>query len=122
MTATRIDSLKEGMEVSSDAKNDSGMVIITKGTVLTEKHLRAFKAWGVLEIEIKGAEEAEATILAWDDVDLETKNEISNAVDRLYIENDRNDPVIMELEKITIAALVKRHSREAKTQSIERVS
>jgi hypothetical protein len=122
MATIRIDSVKEDMEVSVDATNDSGMVIAPKGTVLTVKHIRAFRAWGIVEVQIKAVEVEEAPVLDWDEIDAETRNEISNAMDRLYSENDRSDPVVAELEKITTSTFVRRHSQQQTTWRTEKVN
>lgn len=110
------------MEVSADAKSDSGMIVAPKGTVLLDKHLRAFKAWGIVEVEVKDGEAEDAPVLAWDDIDLVTRNEITNTVNRLYSENDRNDPVVAEFEQITTSILVNQHSRQNMTRTIEKAS
>lgn len=110
------------METASDVKNDSGILVAPKGTVLTERHLRAFKAWGIIEAKIRSGEEEEAPTMAWDDIDMKTRSKISNTVDRLYAANDRNDPIVAEFEKITISVLVKRLGNQRKPKDLAKAS
>ena len=51
-----IDKLEPGMEVAADVVNLNGVLMIGQGAVLTERHLRILKAWGIDSIPIAGQE------------------------------------------------------------------
>jgi hypothetical protein len=55
MPSIKISQAKEGMALSSDAKNDNGQLLIKSGVTLTERHLSLLKSWGVTEIEVSKA-------------------------------------------------------------------
>lgn len=45
------------MEVAADVNNLNGALMVAQGTVLTERHLRILKMWGIESIEIAGGED-----------------------------------------------------------------
>lgn len=48
------------MELAADVLNPQGRSLLKAGSVLGEKHLMAFKAWGVTEADIKGSESGDS--------------------------------------------------------------
>lgn len=52
-----MDKLRAGMEVAADVNNLNGVLMVARGTVLTERHLRILKMWGIESIEIAGGED-----------------------------------------------------------------
>ncbi len=55
-----IDNVRPEMELGTDLVDGGGRLLLPKGTILTEKHLRYCQMWGVVELEIGGAAEPEA--------------------------------------------------------------
>jgi hypothetical protein len=53
-----IDTLEVGMEVSADVMNVNGMLLIPKGTILSDRHLRMLRNWGVDAVHITGVSTA----------------------------------------------------------------
>ncbi|MES2309089.1 MAG: hypothetical protein V4507_09545 [Verrucomicrobiota bacterium] len=49
-----IAELKEGVSLSLDVVSPNGQLLLKSGFPLTEKHLRAFKMWGITEVETEG--------------------------------------------------------------------
>lgn len=54
MTVLRLESLNPGMVLSRDVCDRKGRVLLPAGAELTEKHLRIFQTWGVVEADITG--------------------------------------------------------------------
>ena len=54
MTKLLLENVEIDMELNSDVVDRQGRVLLKKGVILTEKHLRVFNTWGVLEVDIKG--------------------------------------------------------------------
>jgi len=54
MGVINLEDLESGMVLAADAKARNGRVLLNAGSVLTEKHLHIFKAWGVTEADIQG--------------------------------------------------------------------
>lgn len=42
-----------GMKVSEDVRDRTGKVLLTQGQTLEEKHLKAFKIWGIRKIFVE---------------------------------------------------------------------
>lgn len=53
-----IDKLQEGMVLSGDLLNLNDELLLAAGTVLTGRHLRILKTWGVRTVPIVGADES----------------------------------------------------------------
>lgn len=49
-----IDKLEPGVEVAEDVFNINGMLLLGKGTFLTDRHIRILKTWGVDSVRIVG--------------------------------------------------------------------
>lgn len=52
-----IDELEPGMKLGADAMHLTGRILLPKGAELTEKHIKLFKKWGVVEVEIESNED-----------------------------------------------------------------
>jgi hypothetical protein len=48
------------MAVAVDVKNMDGMLLLPQGCELSERHIGILQAWGIAEIQVEMAEEAEA--------------------------------------------------------------
>lgn len=44
------------MEVNADVMNVNGMMLFGQGAILTERHIRMLKTWGIEVIDIVGSE------------------------------------------------------------------
>jgi hypothetical protein len=49
-----VENLKPGDEVRQDVLNLNGMLLFSKGTILTERHIHLLKMWGVETINVQG--------------------------------------------------------------------
>lgn len=49
-----MDKLEAGLEVAEDVFNVNGMLLLGKGTMLTDRHIRILKTWGVDSVRIEG--------------------------------------------------------------------
>ncbi|MGV8124569.1 MAG: hypothetical protein AB2L14_32880 [Candidatus Xenobiia bacterium LiM19] len=62
------------MKVTQPAYNYQGHLLLSSGTVLSERHIKLLKAWGVVELNIEGVE--------------------CRKVDRLALLNDENRQIV----------------------------
>jgi len=53
------DKLEPGMEVARDIINVNGAVLLAAGNLLTDRHLRTLRAWGVDVVHIKESNSGE---------------------------------------------------------------
>jgi hypothetical protein len=49
-----IDKLEAGMELAADVNNADQLLLLGKGTVLNQPHLRMLKTWGIERVAIVG--------------------------------------------------------------------
>ncbi len=97
--------VKIGMELAEPVINIHGKVLFKSGDIITEKHFKALKAWGVTEVCIKGKDGidySENDEKALDEIDENTRKTIEKEVDYLFQKTDKNNPVIMELYRQAI--------------------
>ena len=57
MGRVSVRSLREGMVLEAPLKTPEGRAILAQGTVLTDKHIRMLKIWGVTDAEVEGFED-----------------------------------------------------------------
>lgn len=62
MAKIKVHELEAGMELASDVHDPNGRFLIGEGCVLSEKHLKALQAWGVLSVDIAGVEGVESKL------------------------------------------------------------
>jgi hypothetical protein len=98
-----IDHLAPGMMLRSSVCDRSGRMLLPGGNELTEKHLRIFRTWGIIEADIEGDDSGEiASPLSGNDVDPVRLAEAKAAIAGLFVHNDVEHPAIMELMRISI--------------------
>ena len=49
-----VDELALGMILAENVHDAQGRLLMPSGTELTERHLRAFRLWGIVSVRIKG--------------------------------------------------------------------
>ena len=54
MGVITVDYLRPEMKLAEDLRDRNGRFLLSKGTALTDKHLRILKIWGVIEADIEG--------------------------------------------------------------------
>ena len=59
MGVLSVDELKADMLVAQDVLNKHGKLMLGKGSKLTKKNIMLFKAWGVIEVDVKGVDQAQ---------------------------------------------------------------
>lgn len=67
MGLLKVDDFKPGMLLAADLKSPQGRMLLPKGALLTEKHIRTCKIWGIVEGDIAQEnnqdEESESVVL-----------------------------------------------------------
>ena len=94
MAKVLLENVEIGMELSSDVIDRQGRVLLKEGVELTDKHIRVFETWGVLEIEIKGDVEQEENIKVYPP---ELVEEAEKYILQQFQHNDSSHPVIKNL-------------------------
>ena len=91
---TRLDDLKPGMKLSADLLETGGRLLLPAGTELTDRHLRYFQMWGVLEAEIEGQEGETAPPAP---VDPAVQAAVEARLADLFRHTDRNHPAVAQV-------------------------
>lgn len=94
MAKILLDNVETGMELSADVVDRQGRILLKTGVVLTEKHLRIFHTWGVLEVDIKGDVAQEEVKKIYPPELIEEANKQAKVH---FQHNDINHPVIKGL-------------------------
>lgn len=55
--------LKEGMVVGRDVVDRAGRRLIGAGVPLTDRHLKAFRTWGITAVDVKTDDEEPAAVI-----------------------------------------------------------
>jgi hypothetical protein len=108
MPFLKIQNLKPGMTLAQEVKSHSGRVLLPEGTVLTEKHILNFKAWGtaeadILEKSMVGGSTPEAV-----PVDPEKQAKAKEEVGDLFYFSNQDHPAIAELMRLSILNRLKK--------------
>ena len=99
-----VDDLEPGMVLGEDVHDAQGRLLMPKGTVLTERHLRAFQLWGILSVLVLGPEGEEPPPAP---ISPELLARAEELVRRRFRNNDPTHPLIAAL----IAACTLREAR-----------
>jgi hypothetical protein len=102
MATIKLADLEPGMVLTADAVLHDGRVLLHCGVTLTEKHIRTFKAWGLLEANVFGVSEEEMTVAATDGLDPQRLARAEAKVHAHFRRNDPAHPVVDELMRICV--------------------
>jgi hypothetical protein len=95
MAKIKVKDLEVGMTITADVSDQNGRFLLGEGCVLTDKHLKALNAWGVISVEISGDELPDNARL--NALSPEIYSTIENQVKTRFIHNDMNSPFVKEL-------------------------
>jgi hypothetical protein len=99
------------MTLAEEVRDTKGRILLPAGSELTDKHITAFRAWGVTSVVINSSGEGEDEAL-----DAETLQEIERAADLHFRHNDLMDPFVKELRRLHITARSLEIVRQRKEQ------
>jgi hypothetical protein len=107
MAVIPIDNLAPGMVLKSNVCDRSGRMLLPAGGELTERHLKIFRTWGVLEADIEGGSDVEtAQDFFSEDLDPVRLAAAEEAVRRYFRRNELEHPAIKELMRLCIVRKV----------------
>ena len=96
-----LEQLRPGMQLAQDVINFSGQVLLYKGNPLQPKDIKNFKAWGVLEVVVKGASLDSSKSLNNNRIDTSLLVEAQNEISDLFRHSNLSHPVISELMRLS---------------------
>ena len=100
MGVLNIEDIEEGMELAGDLVNFNGRVLLKAGSLLTERHLGALKAWGISEANIVGVDRNSTAELRMADIDPEVDGRIAREMAYSFKKTDLQNPVVAEIYRL----------------------
>jgi putative nucleotidyltransferase with HDIG domain len=95
-----ISELKPDMVLASDLRDQSGRLLIGKGTKLTPKYIKICKMWGVIEADIVGISQEEIAAAVMGKFDPATIAAAEQKVAARFIDTDMEHPAVRELFRL----------------------
>ncbi len=94
--------LKNGMELARIVKDRNGRSLILPNAVLSNKHIRVFKAWGISDVYIKGEGEDPVDEVEEKTMGFEEKSQVEKKLIEIFIHTDPRHPAIKELFQVCV--------------------
>lgn len=97
MAMLGLDDLRSGMVLAADAAHVTGRVLLRKGVCLSDEHLRIFRQWGVVSVDIEGVDAPSDGDERMAHIDPERLARVREGLQRRFRHADSQHPVIAEL-------------------------
>ena len=105
MIQLKIDALKPGMVLARSVYNQQDLLLLEKGTALTQKRIWMLKTWGIDQISVKGQSQKDAASVS--EVEFETRESIEKEL-RDKFADVIDEPVMQAIMKAAGRQLQKR--------------
>jgi HD-like signal output (HDOD) protein len=100
MGLVHVDNLEVDMILSEDVRDVKSRLLLTKGQKIQPKHIRIFKIWGIIEVNV--AETRNRKNTAELNIDRDQLERITEETKYLFKHVDRSHPAIKELFRISL--------------------
>lgn len=107
MARINASDLRAGMVLAEDAAGANGRLLLPKGTVLEDKHIRVLKIWGAVDADISDVDPSEVRAASISALDEESVELATAYVDALFVHVDLTRPPMAEMR----SACIKHHAR-----------
>ena len=102
MKNVKLDEIKAGMVLAREVKGRFGRGLLLAGNVVTEKHLKIFKSWGITEIIVEKNEAGSEERLEKPAETPAHYDRIERRMKGLFKFNDLKHPAVRELFQIAL--------------------
>ncbi len=103
MPKLNIDALEPDMVLAEDLKTVEGRMLLPRGAMLTEAHIRTCRVWGIAEVSIQGDEdESDDYPTSLDELDPEVLEVCKIMAAQRYVLNPSSHPAIKEMAKLYV--------------------
>ena len=99
---TPIGSLQPGMELNSDVHDQSGRLLAKAETIISDKHIKVLKTWGVTHADIKSDNNPAEIQLPSEPPSAENVSKAEALADKLFAQANREHPVMQQLYNICV--------------------
>jgi hypothetical protein len=100
MGMIRLESVEPGMILANDLKERGGRILLGAGAEISQRHLVIFKAWGITEVDIQGAENKDLEEVPDQSLDPALLEEIKAQTAELFRHTDLQHVAIKELVRL----------------------
>jgi len=107
MGIINIDNLAPGMQLASPVKDRGGRVILAAGQVLTEKHLKILRMWGITQAEVFGSMPQSHEPASDANSDSDIGAEVDQRVQELFLHAGNEHPAVQELRRLAVKRLLR---------------
>ena len=90
------------MVLADDLTDKMGRLLMTRGTVFTDKYLKICKMWGVVEAQVEGVSGDDINAFELDDLDPKELAKATELVHKRFCQTDIDHPAIRELVRLCI--------------------
>ncbi len=106
MPLLEIQNVIPGMMTEDPVRNAKGQILIAKGSVLSERHLKILKTWGISSIQVIGSESEHPP----EDLDYESVRE---HIENRFKLNTSSHPFLDNLKAILMRQLLNEQKGQA---------
>lgn len=96
MARLLLDQLTPGMVLIEPLKNANGSVMLPTGSPINEKHIRAMKMWGILDVAVQSDQETNSTAPA-STTDPALTQLAKEELTKYFSLTDMTDPIMVEI-------------------------
>lgn len=105
-----IDEIRPGMVLERDLKDRSGLILLSAGQEITEKHLKIFKMWGIVEADIQGVNKEETLSQITSQLDPLFIQEVDVQLRQEFCHTNLKHPFIQEIFRLVTLKRVQKRS------------
>lgn len=103
MPKMNLSQLEPGMILADDLTTAEGRMLLPRGAVLTEAHIRTCRVWGIVEADIQGEEEAgNDRFTSFDQIDPEVLEACKIMASQRFVLNGPSQPVVKEMARLYV--------------------
>ena len=106
MAKIKVKDLEVGVSLTADVCDPNGRFLLGAGCVLSDKHLKALHAWGVISVEISDDEMPESKVDS--NISPEYYKNLEEQVVARFIHNYMSVPFIKELAEESVHFLAEK--------------
>ncbi|QJB55784.1 HDOD domain-containing protein [Pseudodesulfovibrio sp. zrk46] len=98
-----IEAIEPGMALAEDLTTSEGRMLLPRGAVVTEAHLRTCRVWGISEVSIQGDDAAcDDCPTSFDELDPEVLDACKIMAAQRFVLNPLKHPVVQEMAKVYV--------------------
>lgn len=102
MPKLNIDALEPGMILAEDLTTAEGRMLLPRGAMLTEAHIRTCRVWGIMEALIQGEDEEAEQPVRLEDLDPEVLDACKIMAAQRFVLNPSSHPAVKEMAKLYV--------------------